>query len=599
MSAGAAAILDKWVKLRGSGELTDQERKRLHAEVIRSGEPAPELFRGVSIDASGMDFSPGRAIDFEPSSTSEDPGSAWPYAENGDRDPVVFEFAPGARALNVQDRAEAVEGYAEAEWVTAGRFYVTGTRDEDGVKVVSVSGTPPTDPAAQKRATQPAIDMGSVWRKNDPVPEAGAQDLAGPGGQPDPSPDLPGPVVGQGPAGGGSGLPGHVAPFVTPGSKVYVHPQGSYVVVGLDGSVTKIGPDGKPRKTSAAAAKLAVGHGKWTPIEASVPAPVKKETGPPLAKAPLADLKPEKAVVVASKDEEELPSLPAPKTSTFRVPMAFNEAPVVDVPKYIEDPNFHFQQKVDGIRGQLVIEPGKQPWFRSKSGQKLVNSSAAKITGPLLDKLGKQSDYDGPTYTIDGELLDGKWYVFDVAVEGSEKTPWEDRMSTAEAWVAEMHKLGLLNIQALPVARTAEEKRALWEAVQASGGEGVMMKRKDAPYGYGQRVNHTLKAKITSTADVVVMARNLGGKENAEIGIHVGGKLVSIGTVSMQGKEKGGAVNVGDVIEVEYLWANPANNNLQQPRMKKKRPDKSPADANSDQLRFVGKQVVDVVASGS
>ena len=84
----------------------------------------------------------------------------------------------------------------------------------------------------------------------------------------------------------------------------------------------------------------------------------------------------------------------------------------------------------------------------------------------------------------------------------------------------------------------------------------------------------------------------LGGKENAEIGIHIGGKLVSIGTVSMQGKEKGGAVNVGDVIEVEYLWANPANHNLQQPRMLKRRPDKAPAEATDSQLRFVSKDVV-------
>jgi hypothetical protein len=422
--------------------------------------------------------------------------------------------------------------------------------------------------------------------------------LAGPGDVGDPTPDLPGPTVEEGE--GGEALPGHVAPFVGPGDKVYKHPQGSYIVAGSDGSVVKIGPDGKPRKTSATAAKLAVGHGSWAPVETSVPAPVKKPTEPPLEDKPIQDVPIEESVVVAAEPEPELPSTPAPKTaSKFQVPMTFNEAPVTDVPKYIEDPNFHFQQKVDGIRGQLVIEPGKKPWFRSKSGDALVNSSAAKITGPLLAKLGAQSDYDGPAYTIDGELLDGKWYVFDVAVDGGEKAPWEDRMRTAEGWVGEMHKLGLKQIQALPVARTPEEKRKLWEAVKASGGEGVMMKRKDAPYNYGQRVNHTLKAKITSTADVVVLERNIGGKENARIGIHINGQLVSIGTVSMQGKEKGGAVNVGDVIEVEYLWANPANHNLQQPRMVKRRPDKKPADATADQLRFVGKDVVDVEAAAA
>ncbi len=322
--------------------------------------------------------------------------------------------------------------------------------------------------------------------------------------------------------------------------------------------------------------------------------PVALPTAPPIAQKPMTDLPPAEAVVVSKVLEPELPSAPAPAGSTFRVPMTFDQVPVSDVPAYIDDDKYYFQQKVDGIRGQLVIEPGKEPWFRSKSGQKLVSSTAAKITGPMLKKLGGQTNSGGPTYTVDGELLDGKWYVFDVTVDGSEKVPWEDRMNTAEAWVNEMHKAGITNIQALPTARTPEQKRALWEAVNASGGEGVMIKRRDAGYNYGQRVNHTLKAKITSTADVVVLERNLDGKENARIGLIIDGKEVTIGTVSMQGKEKFGAVNVGDVIEVEYLWAMPGNNSLQQPRMIKRRPDKTREDAIVDQLRFVDKSVVDL-----
>lgn len=691
-----ALILDKWVELRGSGKLTPDERKTLLAQVLM-GEKAPRLYRGANMSVKESDFPLGRPVDLGPSSSSEEEGSALPYAEGGDEQPVLF-VIDGAKGLNVQDRAERVSGFAEQEWVVGGRYYVRGARrDEDGVLVVNISPTLGSDPVSQKNGVGKPITLdsapsevepdakpkydpgreqslrtlaeGLTWSsgrkkapqtfadvtdqeldtlilaydgrariKNDPndisdevaaalrdvrtkrqggassnyadlmkkkhpeefglggtdgtVPEGAGPDLAGPGGGPDPSPELPGPVVEQGP-GGDDGVPDHVRSFVGPGDKVYRHPQGSYIVASASGAVAKIGPDGKPRKTSATAAKLAVGHGQWTPVSMSKPAPVKKPTALPLETKPLTDFPPAQAVVVSAAVEEEVKSAPAPTGSKFQVPMTFNEAPVSDVPKYIEDPNFHFQQKVDGIRGQLVIEPGKKPWFRSKSGQALVNSSAAKVTGPMLAKLGQQSDYSGPSYTVDGELLDGKWYVFDVAVDGGEKTPWEDRMRTAEAWVGEMHKLGLKNIQALPVARTAVEKRKLWEAVNASGGEGVMMKRKDAPYNYGSRVSHTLKAKITSTADVVVMERNIGGKENARIGVMIDGVLTPIGTVSMQGKEKNGAVNVGDVIEVEYLWANPANNNLQQPRMVKRRPDKVAADSTTDQFRYVGKDVVD------
>lgn len=416
-------------------------------------------------------------------------------------------------------------------------------------------------------------------------------------GEPGGGGEFAAPPVEQSSGGSGDGLAGVPQPvrdLIQPGDRVYTHKQGSTIIVTPDGSVFKYGPDGKPKKTSATAAKLAVGHGAWEPVEASVPAPVKKPTEPPIESKPMTDLKPDKALVVSNVVEPELPSKPTPAGAKKAVPMTFNEAPVAEVPQYIADPNFHFQQKVDGIRGQLVIQPGKAPWFRSKSGEQLQSSTAAKIVDPMLKSLGTMPE-GGPTYTVDGELLDGKWYVFDLAVEGGEKQPWSERMTVAENWVNEMHKAGLKQIQALPTARTPEEKQALWDSVNASGGEGVMMKRTDAPYDYGKRVNHTLKAKITSTADVVVMDRNVNGKENAVIGLRgPDGQLNEIGTVSMLGKEKNGKVNVGDVIEVEYLWANPANNNLQQPRMVKLRPDKSADQATTNQLRFVSKDIVDI-----
>ncbi len=59
---------------------------------------------------------------------------------------------------------------------------------------------------------------------------------------------------------GGGTRPGNVAGS---GAKVYTHPQGSTIIVDRYGSVTKLGPDGKQRPTSATAAKLEAGHGKW------------------------------------------------------------------------------------------------------------------------------------------------------------------------------------------------------------------------------------------------------------------------------------------------------------------------------------------------
>jgi hypothetical protein len=243
-----------------------------------------------------------------------------------------------------------------------------------------------------------------------------------------------------------------------------------------------------------------------------------------------------------------------------------------------------------------VIEGGKKPWFRSKSGDKSASSTSAKTLDPILKLLGDGIPEGGASYAIDGEALDGKWYVFDLTVGDKDKTPWEERMARADAWVKAMNDAGIHQIVALPTARTKAEKEAMFKAVRDNGGEGVMMKRKDAPYDYDHRVNHTLKAKFVSTADVVVTELNPGGKDSVNIAMHdENGNLVSVGTVSKLGKEKQagiGKLQVGDVIEVAYLYATP-NNTVYQPRIVKKRPDKQPKQSKLEQLRKVNKEVLD------
>ena len=391
------------------------------------------------------------------------------------------------------------------------------------------------------------------------------------------------------------------------GDRIYKHPLGATITVHSDGSMDARGTDGKPKKTSATPEKLAAGHGRWKEVSnggakeshlADTGGPGSKPAkqggqvkAPALAEVPATEAGAAKTLVVSPKAEPEIKSDPPPAATKFRVPMRFESAPLEDVPKYIADPNYFFQQKVDGIRGQLVIEPGKKPWFRSSNGGTLVSDTAAKVVNPMLKKLGELPS-DGPSYTIDGEMLDGKWYVFDMTVDGHEKVPWEERMAIAQEWVNQVQFSGIGQVEALPTARTAKEKQALWDAVNASGGEGVMMKRRDAKYQYGGKTGEILKGKITATADAVVMERNRGGKANAVLGVYKNGKLTEIGSVPTDGKEKDGPIKVGDVLEVEYLWAHPTTGKISQGRIKKKRPDKDPLTATADQLRFVNKQVL-------
>jgi predicted ABC-type ATPase len=364
------------------------------------------------------------------------------------------------------------------------------------------------------------------------------------------------------------------------GALVYTHPQGKTIYVHPSGALEVFKPDGKRGTSSATAAKLAAGHGGWSLLAAAptapAPTPAAKPglpAAPPLVAAPTAPL-------------QQSAGLPAPAGALPVTPMDFTEADLSEVPKAIADPDIVFQQKVDGIRGVLVLEPGRKPWFAGKKGERLVSSTAAKTTDPMLAALPATVPSGMPAVRIEGEVLNGKFHVFDMVVVGQESLPYETRQQMAEAWA---QNSGLPQAVPLPTAKTAKEKQALWDAVLGSGAEGVMMKRRDAPYDGGQRVQHTRKAKITATADVVVLSVGVGGKANAEMGLRINGQTQSIGTVSTNGK---GAINVGDVVEVEYLWAMPTGT-LTQPRIVRVRKDKTAADLTDvSQLRVVDKTVL-------
>lgn len=364
---------------------------------------------------------------------------------------------------------------------------------------------------------------------------------------------------------------------------MYRHPQGAIAVVHPDGAVEKFTATGvRNPKTSATAEKLASGHGRWERISNASPGLGAEHAASSVVPAP-------------TVPEVERKSVPVPSGSRYRKPMDFNEAPVEDIPKYAADLAYHFQQKVDGVRAQLVIEPGKKPWFRSKAGEQLQSTTAAPVTRAILDHIGQLEGGQG--YTVDGEIVNGKWHVFDMTVDGETRVPWETRMDRAKAWA---DAIGSDRVSALPVAKTKQEKLALAHAVRASGGEGVMMKRRDAGYDYGSRVSHSLKAKYVSTADVVVTKLRPDGKDSAEISVYDHGVLKRVGTVPLGGREKAEKVHEGDVIEVNYLYAMPGTHNMVQARMVKRRPDKRPNEATTDQLRKVSKDVLDreAIASG-
>ena len=267
-------------------------------------------------------------------------------------------------------------------------------------------------------------------------------------------------------------------------------------------------------------------------------------------------------------------------------PMRYQSGHVDHVDAYIFSDHWHLQQKLDGVRVHAWIRPGE-----------ITLGGAAGYPGDLarirraLEPLTRHTQI----ITLDGELVEGKLWLFDLPEWGRRDTM---AVIPDTFWWTREEKLRMLydaagldaNIIGLvPTFRRHLEKRWLWEQVIERGLEGVVVKHRESPYRYDARVDSVLKIKVTHTVDCVVLERDTGGKTNARLGLFAkDGNLRYVGNCSMIGKPD---AQPGDVVEVKYLYAG-SGGNLVQPTVLRLRDDKDVQACTTDQLSFVSKDVL-------
>lgn len=309
---------------------------------------------------------------------------------------------------------------------------------------------------------------------------------------------------------------------------------------------------------------------------------------------------------------------------TVRNPQLFHSASVADLDKYIEDDAWALEQKVDGMRCLTVISRNlfNQPVveFFTRGGRPLKSSAAKlhfdRITEELLKAAENilEAGYKTFEIVLDAELVTetGTLVLLDMPylrynrddVRVNRTVQYSKRRSELLSFFA----VTLTEADSVTVVRgenSLDDKIGLVNSVIEKNLEGFIAKRLDSPYAEGVRVKHSLKIKLTQTADVIVLAKNSGesrhskrggDKINYEFGVYRVGEdgstdlsaLLHIGNCSGIGKAY---AQVGDVIEVEYLYAG-AGGKLVQPRMVQIREDKRPEECTADQLKFVNKELL-------
>lgn len=291
---------------------------------------------------------------------------------------------------------------------------------------------------------------------------------------------------------------------------------------------------------------------------------------------------------------------------TIRKAMLSASANLSDVEHLITDPNLVLERKYDGTRALCVITPGSIQ-FLQRNGTPLKHTAATQHFLDLHLALAPVQEMLDPfeECVIDGEIMidTGKYVLFDFPhferVGVTVELPYLDRRYELERMFDEIDLADPIVLGG--IAKSEDEKRALYMKVLTSGGEGVMAKRVWGEYEEGKRSKTSLKVKFVKTADVVVMdfyrgrdGKNAAGEPTgSETGwIKFGvcndeGVLEPVGRCSIIGKP---AVVVGEVIEVKYLYRG-AGGALVQPTMNCVRPDRDPISCDYSQFPEYSKAI--------
>lgn len=265
--------------------------------------------------------------------------------------------------------------------------------------------------------------------------------------------------------------------------------------------------------------------------------------------------------------------------------MTYTEAAPDRADALIDDDRWALEPKYDGVR--VVVEVDTDGVRLLNRGDKPLSAASTNSHRPALE--AAFTDVFRGEWTFDGELLDdGVMIVFDlpraVAPDGtvivSTATPFRDRRDVLERVITTAGWDTPDSVVRVATHVRGADKRVLHDTILETGGEGVMLKDLDAPYESKRTKTAGFKVKFTSTVDVIVMARDVDGKENAALGLVDDGKVYEVGRCSMIGKP---ATKIGDVVEVRYLYVG-AGGRLVQPRLVRVRGDKAPAECGIDQL---------------
>ena len=222
----------------------------------------------------------------------------------------------------------------------------------------------------------------------------------------------------------------------------------------------------------------------------------------------------------------------------------------------INDDAYAFQEKYDGENRQLDINTDIMKAINRRG----LFCSMREDWTPHERWINK-----GRTI-IAGEDMGEHFVAFDIAqYHGIDITENDlyDRHATLYSTVKNVEWIVLA-----PLAKTAEQKRAMLEKVEKEGGEGIVAKRIEAPIVPGRSTHH-LKMKFQESATFEVIEVN--SQRSVRLGLYNDADdIEDLGNVTIPANHD--IPEKGDLVEVQYMMRY-ENGALMQPVYKGKRDD--------------------------
>lgn len=242
---------------------------------------------------------------------------------------------------------------------------------------------------------------------------------------------------------------------------------------------------------------------------------------------------------------------------------------------YLDDDEHMLQEKLDGQR--LLMS-------RSEATVIGVNRDGLQIAIPLSFEKTILS-LPCSQCVVDNEWLGDRFAPFDLLeLDGKDlrSLSAEERKIKLDDLMAHADPAIVIHVE---TAKTPAEKRALHDHVKTHNGEGVVAKRKDAPYTPGRpnSLGPQLKRKFIESATLFVTAQHKTKRSVAFSGLDANGSEQPLGNVTIPANHE--IPSVGDIVEIQYLYAH-KDGSLYQPVFKGKRNDQHKEACVLSQLKY-------------